>query len=140
MGRSPQARLQNFGPDTLRDRLVFDMHGLELGTALMQPFFFRLPCWSFSLPPSAHPCLAIKTGAAESEVVPYEVSLLGLPTTYYRYSLVRLLARVSTPALWQLHIILASIPARMSPSLRSLFPFPSTILSPSVTSAKHGNP
>lgn len=39
MGRSPQARLQNFGPDTFRDGLVFDMHGLELGTALMQPFF-----------------------------------------------------------------------------------------------------
>lgn len=33
MGRSPQARLQNYGPDTLRDGLVFDMHGLGLGTA-----------------------------------------------------------------------------------------------------------
>lgn len=81
MGRSPQARLQNLGPGTLRDGLVFDMHGLELGTALMQPFFFvcfplLAVCFSLlHLRPHPMHSAAAKTGAAENELVPYEVSL-----------------------------------------------------------------
>lgn len=81
MGRSPQARLQNLGPGTLRDGLVFDMHGLGLGTALMQPFFsvslFTSLLHLRPHPMPSHPmhCAAAKTGAAENELVPYEVSL-----------------------------------------------------------------
>jgi hypothetical protein len=60
----------------------------------MQPFFFVSLVCVFP-PPSSHPCFAIKTGAAENEVIPYEVRLLFLP---------------ASPALRPSHIFLVSNP------------------------------